>query len=932
MDQVPERVMQWWRTLDDTERRRATFVALCGIMYLVHYLVYCIPQPFFIEDAAITYAYAKNLVDGEGLVPFPGAERVEGYSNALWTFLGAGFYALGVPLWTSAKLMGAALGVATLPIVYELTRRMRPNGSHDVALLAPLMLALHPSFVVWNASGLENSLFCFLLAGSSLRLIRESEDDSLRPWSALGFFLLTMTRPEGIMYATLGGVALVLYAVADRKPARVLWWVLIFAVPFALYNGWRYWYFAWELPNTYYAKLGVDRFKPFLWTNKGWKYINNYLVQYGIVFGLPLLFFALGGAKDLWRRRVSVALVALLALLIFWDAAYPKPPADWAEDAWPRMPDWWRYLKAEWIKARVYTIAGVSGLMGLMTLTWPGWRARGILWCHCTAGVFFALYSGGDWMNEWRWFNIVSISLLPLLAVGLGEVLDALVDDDWTVTLPAIGWTVAARHLFLLAVAVPFLGRGAHRAGIRAFNPETSVRDIHRRVYYMHDVQRQLDVDHITLLDVDMGAHLLFSGWEIVDIAGLVDVPMARHSDFNRKFIMEYIFDEKVPDFAHVHAGWARQSRIDKPRIWKDSYIEIPGYPLNGRQLHIGNHIRRDLFIEPFSALPESGVINFTGEVQLLSHAVPSPEVAPGSALHLRTWWHAEGREDGFRAIVFLDDGSGSQASIVVEPGYGWYPAEEWKVDEKVAGRFWIPIPADLPTGTYRLGMALMDEATGKIIQRRPSQDGPPAYIVGETWLDATVQIVTPDEARSHAEADHAAALAAAAAGDCEKVWPRFKDATRHLSDDADWRAPREEAAREALALCHIRRAEGAEDRDEKIPHLLEARKWDHRAPGLSTAVRPVVIDLETEGEARVGQGDHEGAYQAWSKALALDPSRSWTRRKAEAARDKRLGITRPGEKKPEPPKPRVITPQRRTPQDKEPADNPPDPTKAGEI
>ena len=80
--------------------------------------------------------------------------------------------------------------------------------------------------------------------------------------------------------------------------------------------------------------------------------------------------------------------------------------------------------------------------------------------------------------------------------------------------------------------------------------PETSVNDIHRRVRYMKWVQEKLDVDHITLLDVDMGAHVYYRGWDIVDIAGLVDVPMGQHQDFNRSFIKQYLFEERMPDFA----------------------------------------------------------------------------------------------------------------------------------------------------------------------------------------------------------------------------------------------------------------------------------------------------------------------------------------------------------------------------------------------
>ena len=84
--------------------------------------------------------------------------------------------------------------------------------------------------------------------------------------------------------------------------------------------------------------------------------------------------------------------------------------------------------------------------------------------------------------------------------------------------------------------------------------------DIHRRVRYMTWVQRRLDLDHVTL-DVDMGAQMFFTDWRILDIAGLVDVPMARHKDWNKKFMRQYVFEEARPEFAHVHSGWARRPR-----------------------------------------------------------------------------------------------------------------------------------------------------------------------------------------------------------------------------------------------------------------------------------------------------------------------------------------------------------------------------------
>jgi len=61
-----------------------------------------------IDDAYISYRYAQNLVDGHGLVYNIG-ERVEGYTNLLWTLMVAGGIALGV----SASLVGHWLGFAS---------------------------------------------------------------------------------------------------------------------------------------------------------------------------------------------------------------------------------------------------------------------------------------------------------------------------------------------------------------------------------------------------------------------------------------------------------------------------------------------------------------------------------------------------------------------------------------------------------------------------------------------------------------------------------------------------------------------------------------------------------------------------------------------------------------------------------------------------
>ena len=170
-----------------THHERQVYSLLFGaaVIYIIHYLVYCIPQPFFIEDSAISFAYARNAAIGDGFVTYAGGERVEGFSNALWTFLITIGYAIGIPVWTSAKVMGGIFGVLTLPYVFGLTHKM--GIPRRAAVAAPAMLALSPQFAIWNASGLENSLYVLCLAGGMWHLLEESEKPDLKPWSALFF-------------------------------------------------------------------------------------------------------------------------------------------------------------------------------------------------------------------------------------------------------------------------------------------------------------------------------------------------------------------------------------------------------------------------------------------------------------------------------------------------------------------------------------------------------------------------------------------------------------------------------------------------------------------------------------------------------------------------------------------------------------------------
>lgn len=896
MDRVPQRVERWWDTLDDPARRRVSVLVLICAAYVAHYLVYCFAQPFYIEDSAITYAYARFLVEGDGLVGYQGGERVEGYSNALWTFLLAGFYALGVPLWTAAKLLGGILSTATLPLVYRVARRAMPTQRPEAALLAPALVAASVQFVLWSTAGLENSLLCFLLMAGFDRLLVETDrlDRGLRPfpWSALLFFLVSMTRPEGVAYAAFAGVALALDAVRNRRFAHLAAWAAVFTVPLIAYNAWRYSYFGWAFPNTYYAKLGRGTtFKPYNWTTKGWKYINAWFVKHGVLFLMPLVVMALTGLRSR-ARWFGVLVLGWLSVVILWDGS-----VDWKALGVDATPQAWRELQSSWVKLRVWSIAIAAASLGLATLSRPGWRARGLLWISCSFGVFFALYAGGDWMAQHRWFNTVAVTMLPLMAVGLTELVSTAVPEGARTPWPGRG--VPIRPALLFVVFAAWLSGEARHDWRFANSPDTSPRDVHRRVSHMATVQRALDLDNVTLLDVDMGAHMYFSGWDIVDIAGLVDVSMARHSDFNKKFIREYIFEQRKPHFAHVHGGWASSSKIPTHPEWRREYISVDSYPIGGARLHNGNHVRKDTFVQTkLRAEWPEGARAVGKKLHLISVDVSAPEVAQGTAVMLETVWQSDHHIGDIQCIAFLANDEGVVHSSAFEPGFGWYPTRQWKVNEWVDGRHELVLPERLEPGEYRLGIVVLDAASGEVLPIEGARDGDPLYADGELILDDTVSIVTLDEATAEAEQDLRVALDASAEGRCADVWPAWKRARRHLLDAPAWVQSHDFDVRQALAGCFVRSAIEEEFVEDEAALLIEARVWYRHHPDLVPLARLRAQEFVERGDVAFAEQDWEHAQELYETALALDPRLSHIRRKAEDARDYKLRIVRPGRTK----------------------------------
>ena len=212
------------------------------------------------EDAYITYRYARNLAEGHGIVWNIGEDPVEGGTEFLWTVLLAGTSRLtGMTIEQSARTLNLLVGllaVLTLAVAAFIFsgRRLLPG------LFATLAFAAGPLSYHIRA-GFATPLFTWLLLIITIalyQLVFLPAEHRWRRWAfiilPLAGLLLGLTRPEGVLFA--GLALLAAFLLLDRSGRRrllitTITWLIL---PGLIYFLWRWHYFGYLLPNTFYVK------------------------------------------------------------------------------------------------------------------------------------------------------------------------------------------------------------------------------------------------------------------------------------------------------------------------------------------------------------------------------------------------------------------------------------------------------------------------------------------------------------------------------------------------------------------------------------------------------------------------------------------------------------------------------------------------------
>lgn len=322
-------MVTWIESFVGVRARQAKYL-LCGAGLIAAYWV-----RFVQDDAFISYRYAKNAARGHGFV-FNEGDRVEGYTNFLWTAL----HVIPEKLqWSSpwfSIVLGLCVFAGTLVAVARLASLVFQSEAKVLLTLA--VLVANMTFLLYGSSGLETMLQTGLLLCCAIvaieHVIPEGEIGAdlgkARVLSGLAAAGALLTRLDSAVLIATWFLATLwhVWGSSDRaaRPKNMVVASLqLGALPLLICGPWMLWkidYYGNLLPNTFYAKSAGSPLTPLLY---GVAYLLFFFLTYGA-------FLLIGRARRVWPTiRSNQRLWVLMVSLPVWGAYICYVGADFME-------------------------------------------------------------------------------------------------------------------------------------------------------------------------------------------------------------------------------------------------------------------------------------------------------------------------------------------------------------------------------------------------------------------------------------------------------------------------------------------------------------------------------------------------------------------------------------------------------------------------
>jgi hypothetical protein len=369
---------------------------------------------WLVDDAGITFAYARSVAIGAGPVLQPGLPPVEGFSDPAWLgllvlgrWLGLFDHGtlFGVPDYVAYPKGLAILLVAGMFACFYATASAVCRRPALVTIAAGAVCAAIPSFLIWCVSGLENSLFALAIVGLATVLVRSEARDRLvaaGPAAACGLLaaLAALTRPEGMIYAAAYPLAVLVLIRRGgwlRGAIAAVIAVVAFAVPLGSYLLLRHATFDAWLPTTAVAKSqGLP-------TATSFAKVSDLVAYAGwlSVLVAVLLVGAAAGRTSFARHAVVLLMIPLGLALV----AFGVLVNDWMIQ--------YRFATPVWALGALVVAVSADEVLGRLR---P--RARVVVAVVAVAAVAL---SGAQWVKAARSFQAEPVAPMCLIVQNTGR-------------------------------------------------------------------------------------------------------------------------------------------------------------------------------------------------------------------------------------------------------------------------------------------------------------------------------------------------------------------------------------------------------------------------------------------------------------------------------------------------------------------------------
>jgi hypothetical protein len=299
--------------------RAATLII--GLLVVAGYvsLTTCLSD-WIVDDAAITFAYSKNLATGHGLVINPGHAPEEGYSNTLWMLMLAAARLMGADIAVTAKRACVAFGALTVALTFFVCHRLTGRRLRFGLVALAMTICIGAPFIVWSSSGLEHGLQTALL---TLVIAAPFWPRFQRSLMAAALSALVLTRPEAPLIVIAVSAVLLLrdravYGV--RGAVRQHWPVLVFpAATWVALLSFRLGYFHEAMSNPYYAKSHeASWFRVVNFAGRGWAYLFGWLADARTWLLVPFVLMAPWRGAPLAYQLAAAICVAQVPFMLYF--------------------------------------------------------------------------------------------------------------------------------------------------------------------------------------------------------------------------------------------------------------------------------------------------------------------------------------------------------------------------------------------------------------------------------------------------------------------------------------------------------------------------------------------------------------------------------------------------------------------------------------